>query len=140
MKQLGLIALGLIAALLVISQVGVFTGNHKTDSLPTKQVQMEEKTGEAAEASPEPVVAFEFGATEDDTNAFDLLKESAEVTYDEYDFGVMVTSINGMAVDDDHYWALYVNDEYAMQGADQTVLATGDTMRWVYEKIDKSPF
>lgn len=101
---------------------------------------MEEKTGEAAEASPEPVVAFEFGATEDDTNAFDLLKESAEVTYDEYDFGVMVTSINGMAVDDDHYWALYVNDEYAMQGADQTVLATGDTMRWVYEKIDKSPF
>ena len=104
------------------------------------QIQTEEVADEATEASPEPVVAFEFGAIEDDTIAFDLLKESAEVVYDEYDFGVMVTSINGMAADDDHYWALYVNGEYAPAGADATVLATGDTMRWVYEKIDKSPF
>ncbi|NCN23968.1 MAG: hypothetical protein COU65_03265 [Candidatus Pacebacteria bacterium CG10_big_fil_rev_8_21_14_0_10_42_12] len=140
MKQLGLIALGLIAALLVVSQVGVFTGNSKRDSLPMDQIQTEEVADEATEASPEPVVAFEFGAIEDDTIAFDLLKESAEVVYDEYDFGVMVTSINGMAADDDHYWALYVNGEYAPAGADATVLATGDTMRWVYEKIDKSPF
>lgn len=140
MKQLGLIALGLIASLLVISQIGVFTGNSNKDSLPIDQAMTEKTDGEAMEASPEPVVAFEFGAIEDDTIAFDLLRESAEVVYDEYDFGVMVTSINGMAVDDDHYWALYVNGEYASAGADQTVLATGDTMRWVYETIDKSPF
>lgn len=71
----------------------------------------------------------------DDSNAFELLKENAEIEYKEYDFGVFVESINGTAGDDKHFWALYVNDEQSMTGADQTTVNTGDVLEWKYEEI-----
>ena len=51
----------------------------------------------------------------------------------------MVSEINGVAADDKHYWALYVNDEYAIAGASETILKTGDTMQWKYEEISQAP-
>ena len=85
------------------------------------------------------VILHSFTATKDGQTALDLLKDSAQVEYQEFDFGVMVTSINGLAADDTHYWALYVNDEYATAGASETVLKVGDTMQWIYEEISQAP-
>lgn len=76
-----------------------------------------------------------FVATEDGQTAFELLEENAQVDSEQYDFGVLIRSINGKASDKDHYWALYVNDEYAQTGADQTVLTNGDLTEWRYEEI-----
>lgn len=74
-----------------------------------------------------------FQSTTADQTALKLLQDNAEVEYDEYDFGVMVNSINGLTSDSGHYWAFYVNGEYSQQGADQTVLAVDDVLEWRYE-------
>lgn len=79
--------------------------------------------------------SYIFEATKPGQSALDLLKENAEVVYEEYDFGVFITSINGKIADSDHYWAFYLNDEYATQGADQTLLSEQDVVEWRYEAI-----
>lgn len=76
-----------------------------------------------------------YVAQEDDQNAFDLLKQNAEVEYDEYDFGVFVKSINGIVGDEKYFWAFYVNGEKANQGADATTLNSGDEVEWRYEEV-----
>lgn len=53
---------------------------------------------------------------------------------------MFVTSINGVAGDNEHYWAFYVNDEFAQQGVSQTVLEGGDVVKFVYEEINQAEF
>ncbi len=53
---------------------------------------------------------------------------------------VFIESIDGLASDEEHYWALYVNDEYAEAGADQTTLEEGDIVEFRYEKLEASPY
>ncbi|MBP7875987.1 DUF4430 domain-containing protein [Candidatus Woesebacteria bacterium] len=76
-----------------------------------------------------------------DTTAADLLKNSgADVEMTSYgDLGSFITSINGAAGDADNYWAFYVNDEYAQQAADKTMLKDGDRVKFVFEKVAASP-
>lgn len=53
------------------------------------------------------------------------------------EYGVMISAINGETADyatDGAYWALYVNDEYGMYGADSQPVADGDKYTWTYEK------
>ncbi|NCN82460.1 MAG: DUF4430 domain-containing protein [Candidatus Pacebacteria bacterium] len=113
------LAIGLIGA------VVFFNKNARLQQIPEKVM--------------ETTISLSFAAMTDGQTALDLLKESAQVEYQEFDFGVMVTSINGVAADEKHYWGLYVNDEYATAGASETVLKTGDTMKWIYEEISDSP-
>lgn len=52
------------------------------------------------------------------------------------DYGIMISSINGVAADyatDGAYWSLYVNDEYGMYGADAQPVTDGDKYTWKYE-------
>src|SRR5690606_27205111 len=52
---------------------------------------------------------------EDDT-AWDVLNEVAEVDYDEYDFGPMITGINKVYSDTESYqnwWSFIVNGKFA---------------------------
>ncbi len=67
--------------------------------------------------------------------AFDLLKSKTDVQAKQYDFGVMIQSINGLKADNKHYWALYVNGNYATASADQTELNPGDIIEFKYEEI-----
>lgn len=49
--------------------------------------------------------------------------------------GGMYNTVDGETADyaaDQSYWALYVGEEYAMQGADETPIADGDVFKWVY--------
>ena len=65
----------------------------------------------------------------------DLLVEDNEVEYDQYDFGVFVTSINGQSATNEYYWAVYINGEYAQQSSDQISLEVGDLVEWRFEEI-----
>ncbi len=66
-----------------------------------------------------------------------LLETGAVVEFTDFGTaGNFVRSINGLAGDDEHFWAFYVNDEFAQAGVGQTNLQTGDTIRFVYEKIE----
>ncbi len=74
-------------------------------------------------------------ATADGQTAFELLQSEAEVEYKEYDFGIFIESINGTKADDQHYWAVYVNGEYAQTGTDQIQLHQGDQVLFTYEQL-----
>ncbi len=50
-------------------------------------------------------------------------------------YGLFIKEINGIEASDadSAYWAIYVNGEYGMYGADQQPVADGDTYRFAYE-------
>ncbi|MFA5763504.1 MAG: DUF4430 domain-containing protein [archaeon] len=52
------------------------------------------------------------------TNAFDAVKTMLDnnLEYQEYDFGVFITSILGATPDSTHFWSLYINGENASNG------------------------
>lgn len=70
---------------------------------------------------------------------FSLLNQNETVEYTQYEMGVFINSINGLAASEDSYWALYVNGEYAQQAADQIELKAGDEVKWVYQSMDQFP-
>ena len=70
----------------------------------------------------------------------DELKAKTDFTYDGADseFGLYITAINGLEADyekDNAYWAIYVNGEYGLYGADQQPVTDGDTYRFAFEKF-----
>lgn len=80
-------------------------------------------------------------ATTSGQTALELLEASAKIKTKDYgDAGMFVTSIDNLDGDNKHYWAFYVNDEYAQQGISQTVLESGDVVKFVYEEIDQTKF
>ena len=71
--------------------------------------------------------------------AMDELAALGDFSYegDESEYGLMITTINGVTADfntDGAYWAIYVNDEYGNYGADQQPVSDGDAFKFVYEK------
>ncbi len=52
------------------------------------------------------------------TNAFEVVKEMLDnnLEYQEYDFGVFITSILGVTPNSTHFWSLYIDGENASQG------------------------
>lgn len=78
-------------------------------------------------------------ATQSGQTALELLESKAQLETKDYgDAGEFVTSIDGIAGDNEHYWAFYVNDEYAQQGASQTILTQGDIVKFAYEEINQA--
>jgi len=68
----------------------------------------------------------------------DELVEQGDFSYDgtEGAYGLMIETINGVTPDyekDGAYWAIYVNEEYGMYGADSQPVADGDAFKLVYE-------
>lgn len=92
-----------------------------------------ENVGEDQEAQQVPSITYQ--SEQGGENAFELLQEVAEIEYQQYDFGVFVESINGISINDQYFWALYVNGEQSQTGADKTILKLGDTVEWRYEAI-----
>ena len=53
------------------------------------------------------------------------------------EYGLYVTSVNGVTVDfekDGAYWAFYINGEYAQTGVDATPIAEGESYSFKVEK------
>ena len=68
----------------------------------------------------------------------DELKADTDFTYEgsSGDYGLYIISVNGITADfekDGAYWAIYVNGEYGMYGADQQPVNDGDTYSFTYE-------
>lgn len=78
---------------------------------------------------------YRFTASQDDQTPFSLLLAGAQVEYEQYDFGVFVTSINGQQADSNYYWAVYVDGEYATQASDQIPLVPGSIVEWRWEEV-----
>jgi hypothetical protein len=71
----------------------------------------------------------------------DELSKSTDFSYEGTDseYGLYITAVNGITADyntDGAYWAIYVNDEYGMYGADQQPVVDGDHYSFVYEKAN----
>jgi len=72
------------------------------------------------------------------TNLFNATKRVTKITYDKYDWGILVTSINGVSGDQRHFWLwdawnpTKAQWEFGTVGADSLILKNGDKVRWVY--------
>ncbi len=68
--------------------------------------------------------------------ALELLKAKYTVETKEFaGLGEFVTAINGVAADDKHFWAFYINQEMAQVGASQYAAKYGDQIVWKLEEI-----
>lgn len=68
----------------------------------------------------------------------DELAAAGDFSYEGSDseYGLMIETINGERADyalDGAYWAIYVNGEYGMYGADSQPVEDGETYSFVYE-------
>ncbi len=83
-----------------------------------------------------PKTEYSFTAAEDEQLALDLIVSQATIETADYGTaGKFVTSINGLAGNNQNYWAFYVNGEYAQKGASQTILKKGDIIKFTYEAV-----
>ena len=69
----------------------------------------------------------------------DELSDKGDFSYDgeEVEYGLYINTVNGLTADfdtDGAYWAIYVNGEYGMYGADSQPVEDGSTYRLAYEK------
>ncbi|MBR5472622.1 MAG: DUF4430 domain-containing protein [Clostridia bacterium] len=70
-----------------------------------------------------------FQVATDKTTVGEALLDAGLIVGDEGEYGLYVKTVNGIALDydtDGKYWAFYINDEYAMSGADSTDIVEGD--------------
>lgn len=61
--------------------------------------------------------------------------DGLEVLGDESEFGLTITSVNGLEADfnvDSAYWNIMVNGEYGQYGADSQIVTDGDAFQLVY--------
>ena len=66
-----------------------------------------------------------------DTTVFELLEEHEPTEYEMYEgVGVFVKGISGKTNDAERFWQYWVNNQYAMVGADQYLLSAGDNVEW----------
>lgn len=117
--------------------IAVFAGLALTgcETVQTPEQVREPAAEVTLSEDPEEIQTFEFVAEADDTDALSATLKRTEVEYKQYDFGTMVESISGQPANESNYWALYINDEYALTGADQTLLNPDDRVQWVFEEI-----
>lgn len=67
----------------------------------------------------------------------DAIRETKELAVDgtEGDYGMMVTTVNGVVADyntNGAYWAFYVNGEYCNYGMDEQPIADGEVYQIIY--------
>ncbi len=67
----------------------------------------------------------------------EVLLEEGLIEGEQSAYGLYVKVVDGETADydiDASYWALYINGEYAMTGADSTPVNDGDVYNWTYTK------
>lgn len=69
--------------------------------------------------------------------ALELLRSSHNIETKEFTgIGEYVVSIDGLAPDNQHFWAFYVNGSQAQVGAGQYITKNSDQIEWKLEEID----
>jgi len=104
----------------------------------TDQVQESTETEfEETELIAEDDKLITLTATEDSTQAWDLLIGNHQVIFQEYDFGIFIEGINGLKGDQNNFWAIYVNGEKSLTGVGDILLNEGDLVEFRYEAIEE---
>ena len=131
----------LLAMLLVLTMVfslvacGTTEPPETTDTAPTT----EESTTAATDPEPagisfQVIVADEDGTettftyTSDAATVGEALLAEGLITGDQTEYGLYITSVNGITADwdtENAYWAFYINGEYAQTGVDATGITEG---------------
>jgi len=133
-NKTGLI-IGLICALVVIAGVfaAIYFINKPKAQEGTKAytVAVVDKDGNSKDYSGKTDAEFLRGL-------MDELVAGGDFSYsgDDSEYGIYINTINGITADyeaDQAYWAIYVNDEYGMYGADTQPVNDGDSFKFVYE-------
>ena len=68
----------------------------------------------------------------DKTTVGEAMQEHGLLEGEESEYGLYVKKVNGILADydvDQTYWAFYIEDEYALTGADSTNIEEGETYR-----------
>lgn len=74
--------------------------------------------------------------------AFDVLNQTATVTFTQFAYGKFIEAINGVVNNADnngHYWQYWVNDELAPVAADNYALSDNDHVFWKYCAPEEPP-
>ncbi|MFH0714323.1 MAG: DUF4430 domain-containing protein [Candidatus Diapherotrites archaeon] len=71
------------------------------------------------------------------TNALQATEQAFDVQTQSFSFGKMVSSINGIASDSNHYWALYVDGNYSLQGAESVLVDRNLVILWKLEPLSQ---
>lgn len=127
----------LVPVILILAAVAIWIFALDSNKTVTPEPRtITEAIGEISEQ----VEVYSFTSENDEQNAFDLLSSQVEVSYQEYDFGIFVDSLDGLMADQEHFWAFYVNGEFATKGVKQTTLQKGDIMEFKYQLIEEAKF
>ena len=160
MKVKSIIVLLLATALLFTAACGSTSGTsaqQPQEPVQQTQEQPQEQTVEAAATSANNQTGaldigsgstvFSFEATDDEGNVSTWNVHTNETTVgpalvavglidgDVSDFGLMVMYVNGIRADfveDEAWWALYIDDEMAMAGVNDIDIENGVTYKFIY--------
>lgn len=137
----------LFLALLMVLSLAACAANQPDQTTPSTQAT----TATEATPSTAPVsgVAFTvvvkdlegkettFQYTSDKKTVGEALLAEGLIAGDEGEYGLYVTSVNGVSADwdkDQTYWAFYINGEYATTGVDATDIVEGTTYSLILTK------
>ena len=123
----------------VIAGIGiVYAFTQKPVSAPTTQTVSNDLSVRPTDSpTPQeevPVTTITYQGV-DGKNALELLKASHQVEAQHYSFGDLVTSIDGLAPDSKHFWAMYVNDSFSQVGASAYMTKSSDTIKWEVDAV-----
>ena len=124
--------LEIFVIVVIIALIGIvyaFTQKPTT----TTTVATNDQNQQAAQQVPTQVVTYPGEAGK---NALELLKAHHQVEAKHYDFGDLVTGIDGISPDPTHFWAMYVNDQFSQVGASAYVTKPTDTVKWQIDAVD----
>lgn len=133
-----LIWAAVLLALLAVIFAVVYRNNRPAPQEGTKAYTLTVVDDQGAEKSYSGKTDAEFLS-----GLMDELKEGGDFTYEasESDYGLFIESVNGLEANYDlygSYWAIYVNGEYGMYGADSQPVADSDSFSLVYEVLTAS--
>jgi len=125
-----------VIILAVIAVIGITFALTK-DPLPLKTACAYSESGNLKLAHTEEQQSVVKYQGQECKNALDLLKSKYEVQTKNFEgIGEFVTGVNGVAADDQHFWAFYVNGAQAQVGAGQYVTKDSDVIEWKLEDIE----
>ena len=109
------------------------------DTLETTQETTQETTASAGASFTVIVTDLDgtettFAYTSEAETVGEALVAEGLIAGDESDWGLMVTTVNGITADwatENAYWAFYINGEYAQTGVDATEITDGATYSFV---------
>ncbi len=126
----------IIVIIAVIGIVFAFKQNLNMDpALSQNPAVQNDQTRETDESVQVPASVITYQG-QDGKNALELLQAAHRVEVKSYSFGDLVTSINGIAPDSTHFWAMYVNGQFSQVGASAYQTKSTDQIRWQIDAVN----